>query len=281
MNYSIWSADLAQYSNNAIKPSLEKRYGFNSLPHDFLVDKAESLAQENSLFIDKVADKSLVNAFEVWAGAVSGNIIGGNEEAAIEAGAKFQPDWDYISDHSINGSPEQREDLGNYNYGATGYLLFMRLFTEVGISNYNADFITRYILRSGGGAFQFVQDFDFKTLSYKTKLDRTWYGEEVKDVSRIEAGMDFGAFILMSKSAEKLGVKLDPKDFGFSNQAILPVDLTINEKWKEDIEKWREEIEKWKEDIEEDFRRREQENKQRQFTEPIEGDFLRNNIFTR
>jgi hypothetical protein len=194
-------------------------YGFDLPP------EAKRLARDNSALIEKIAGHSLIDALEVWIGAVSSQKIGGDAEAARNAGVGGQPDWDYISHGSLHGTREQAEDLGNFNYGATGYGFGMQTLARAGISESMADSIVRPVIRAGGGAFQFLQDWNWKKLGFRRKIDRTWYGEEVKDVSRIEAGMDYAQFQRLEMAAQKSGVTLDPEHFDCAVEPSLNSEL--------------------------------------------------------
>lgn len=223
--YSLWSSswlhDPAQPRTNAPRYQLGHTQVFSSDAHRMAFPQADRIVSENSALIGKVEESSAWDACVVWLGGVSGQRFGmtGNEEAARKAGAPGQPDWDYKKAKNLKAldlSREQGEALGNFNYGATGYENGMNLLTAVGLSEGTADPLLRFVLRIGGGVFQLINDIKEKRL-LNPDLHRTAYGEEVKDVAIIEAGMDYGRFLRMSRVAERYGVKLDPRTFGFES----------------------------------------------------------------
>jgi len=230
--YSFWASTSGGDSTQAITLPRRTyiRYGSKSIAENFTPSPLMGrVARENMAFLKKVAENSAHDAISVWLGAVSGKRLRGDNEASIKAGAKDQPDWDYLTiDWKNYGDRDQREALGNFNYGATGYYLGMKLCRNVGMTDDQADRFLRPVLRAGGGAYQFSQDFSFsfKQFGFTRKVDTTWYHEERKDVPPIEAGMDYAQFHLLREDAEKHGTTLNPRDFGFPDEDDSKLSVT-------------------------------------------------------
>ena len=165
-----------------------KRYEGNYVGHDFVPVRNQSVVDNNVALFKEIAQESKVEAVKGWLNSVSGGWFNFEIDHAV-------PDADYITHFDPTLSFSQSEDLGNFNYATTGYSIFMDILTDIGISEDMADTLVRPILRAGGGVYQVVMDLNpnfYKTGKlFKRKIDRNKYGEEVRDVPVIEAGMDY------------------------------------------------------------------------------------------
>ncbi|WP_295793951.1 hypothetical protein [Mucilaginibacter sp.] len=216
-DYSMWPDRHDAKPGNfldAAKP-FGTRFGFNYLPNDFSATLAKSVLEKNEALLTEVAKSSKLEAFQVWLGAVSAGLYDGNEAAAIKAGADYQPVWVFRLYNNFGISKDQAEDLTNANYAYTGYMQTMDMLVGMDFSEQTADLLTRSYLYYFSGEYQYFQDI--KTWRFPT-VDHTWWGEEVKDVSRLKAGMDYAEFIRLARSVKKLGVNLDERNFGFGDQ---------------------------------------------------------------
>ncbi len=202
---------------------------------------------KNIKYLNDITSKSPFDeAFVIWLDAVSGKSRrkSSKEISRINDG---KPDWDYVA----YGYSERTEDLGNVNYGATGYYLFAKALIKLGFDLDSVDRPVRMLLRLGGGAYQVFGDLKIdleqKTIRFRD-IDRNWYGEEIKDVNRVELGMDFGKFLILKENLKEVGVELDVEKFGYKSN--LDYHLIDQEKRNKEFEKMKEEIEKMKEEIE-------------------------------
>lgn len=269
VNYSIWALSQTEATpRQTYQHPFGELYGFNYLPHDFPVREAETFGDQNSELLHKIADDSPLDAIQVWLGAVSARMFPGDNEAVMKAKTSlgeewndsYRLDWDLITLFHFYGlTRNQAEDMGSYNYAVTGYELFMGLFTGLGIREDMADHLTRPLIRGGGAAYQVAADL---ALSRFLRVEHTWYGEEVKDASRVEAGMDYAKFKRFAMIAKESGVELDARDFGFRDHAKLVLDLSdydLSEKIqeKEFLKKMEESLKRFRKDME----RKQQEDK--------------------
>lgn len=215
------------YNENSI---WSKRDVENRVPDDFPFDIAKGLAKEHELFLSRVTSSSRMDALQVWCAAVSG-VCPGDDEASKKAGLDGQPYWDYKAYDTFGFFDTQGEDVTNFHDAYTGYMLFMDNLTSIGISEQVADLISRYVMYRLSGDYQRLNDI--KGLRFH--VDHTWWGEEVKDVSRLKLGMDYGQFMRMSRSVEKMGIYLNEKDFGFKEYERKPRESAfgVDLPWKE------------------------------------------------
>lgn len=213
--YSLWS------NNN-----------FDSnLPEDFPFATTRKIVAENSLFLDKVAESSRLDALQMWCAAVSGaRFCPPNDEAAQMGGLDSQPYWDFKAYNTYGFTKQQAEDVTNFHDAYTGYMLFMDSFTAVGINENLADSLSRITMYMLSGGYQLINDI---RTSRFFSVDHTIWGEEVKDVPYLKAGMDYGEFIRRSREAENVGVYLNEREFGFSKYGYEKSTLGIDIPWQE------------------------------------------------
>ncbi|PXX46974.1 hypothetical protein [Undibacterium pigrum] len=230
---------------------------------------AVPLVIENMEFIDRVeATSSKFTANGVWLDAVAERKFHtGDDEASRRAGADCQPDWNYKAQNDGRAAGEG-EKLGNFNYGATGYLRVYDLLKLTGLPIEIASETARWIVRFGGGGYQLFSDAGklYRNaekgrwgLVWNTNFfskQRTFYGEDQGDVANVESGINFGEFLRLSGIARQAGVRLDRENFGFNEPETSSWSGTLLEKpldesgqfqqWStrvlDDIERWRTEV---------------------------------------
>lgn len=232
--------------NSNITPFNTHLLGFNSEIKITNGDQEQIIKNINFLNT-KIAKSSIDEVFVTWLDAISSQSRrkSSKEISKINDG---KPDWDYV----VYGYSERTEDLGNVNYGATGYYLFAKSLIKLGFDLDYIDKPIRMILRLGGGAYQIFGDlkYDEKNNIIKFRdVDRNWYGEEIKDASRVEAGMDFGKFLIIKESLKEVGVELDVEKFGYKSNPEYH--LLEQEKRNKEFDKIRKEIEELSEKINE------------------------------
>lgn len=237
-NYNYWGSSNELNSINT--PFNAHLFGFNN-EIKITYEDQEQIIRNINFFNNKLTKSSFDKVFDDWLNAVAGvsRRKSSEEISKINDG---KPDMDYVS----YGFSERTEDLGNVNYGATGYYLFARSLVKLGFDLDYIDKPIRMILRLGGGTYQIYDDFEGidwvkMTVKLTPNVDRNWYGEEIKDVSRVEAGMDFGKFLIIKERLKEVGVELDVEKFGYKSNPEYH--LLEQEKRNKEFDKIRKEIE--------------------------------------
>lgn len=280
--YSLGAISLLQVhanNSNSSRYELGNTYIFREQSYKMPVNGTEDILRANSDLIREIANSSKTDATKIFLEGVSGGVLRmqGNDSITRAIGANEQTDWDYKKYEirkAYGITKNQGEELGNLNYAFVGYEYLMDQFEEMGIDEKTADQISRDILRRGGGAYQVINDINKGRFWAVT---RTSYGEEVKDVAIIEAGFDLARFKRMSRQAEKYGVKLDPKAFGFepstpseyklqdSPNEIIEIAKELQRKIDSDLAQWKAEREARRKTEQEELR-----DKKRAILEAIE-----------